>query len=110
MYRYTLTLPTTRNDGATIPRSLREFFENQLLGAFGGFTATEALGAWVDGTRTYVEPVTVYTLDSDEDAYTALYWIAESAAETLEQSAIYITRTDPSGAQSRDFVSAPVIA
>lgn len=115
MHRFTITLPTQYNDGRPIPRETRGYFENLMLGAFGGFTATESLGAWVeydedeDAPRVYVEPVTVYTLDSDEDETAERDRLAEYAARDLGQSAIYVTHVEPDGSQSRAFIGAPVV-
>ena len=112
MYRFTLTLPTQYNDGGTVGPELRGYFEARLLGTFGGFTATESLGAWIGHGRVYSEPVTVYTLDSDTgDEYPLLLDIAEYAAFELKQESVYVTRTDADGSQSREFVSArPVVS
>ena len=111
MYRSTITIPRHYNDGREVPADVTSGIESEILDVFGGFTVTESRGAWRDGDTVYVEPVGVYTCDSDADESGAVERIAETVAELLSQEAVYVTHAAPDGAQTRAFVErAPIFA
>lgn len=95
MTRYTLHVPRFYNDGTVVPPSELDLVEGRLLDIAGGFTSTNATGAWrsPDG-RVYREPVTLYHVDSELDVERELRDVAELIAARLEQEAVYLTSAD----------------
>lgn len=96
MQRHSITVPQCDNAGIPRPMVHTET-ERALCALYGGFTATESMGAWQapDGTI-YRERVTVYACDSNGRSCAAqwqgLLCIARGIKRKMEQEAVYVTR------------------
>jgi hypothetical protein len=95
-HRYTLTVPTHDNDGASL-LALHDDVRGRLMDAFGGFTVTAGRGEWHTGADVAVDAVRVYTVDVDggthgERGWTAFARLAEYVARKARQDAVYLTR------------------
>lgn len=106
MTRFTLHVPRAYNDGREVEPDVLAWIENELVDVAGGFTATEAEGAW-RGPRgkLYREPVRLYHVDADEDDASFLHTVADAVALGLKQLAVYLT-AQPIETQLRE----PVLA
>lgn len=96
MTRYTLHVPEALNDGTPLTPQQTADIEEWLLAVFGGFTQTVARGAWRSDTQSYIEPMRLYLIDSDDSPQTAqtLQRLAGDIARELQQEAVYLTRQD----------------
>lgn len=94
MTRYTLHIPELLNDGSPVRPDQLAAIESQLLDTVGGFTQTIARGAWRGDGQTYIEPMRLYLLDTDDSPRTSrtLQRIAQEIAHELDQEAVYLTR------------------
>lgn len=106
MTRFTLHVPRRYNDGRAVESEVVDWIESELLDAAGGFTTTEAIGAW-RGSRgkVYREPVRLYHVDADEDSEATLQIVADAVAMSLRQEAVYLT-AQPIETQLREGVPA----
>lgn len=106
MRRFTLTLPTAKLadsfDGIDGVRRIMEGgahdvneVRSTLLGLFGGYTETEGTGGWRDDTgRDHIEPITVWTVDTDrQDAPGRIGWYASWLCERLDEQCVYVTQS-----------------
>lgn len=93
-----ILLPVKGNDGRAFPDGLVDSILSDVLLHFGGYTVTEARGAWrcPDTGRVYSAPmlavdVAVNVADPTPTAWApVLYSIAERAAALLSQEYIYV--------------------
>ena len=94
MTRFTLHVPLNLNDGSATPAEHIAHVEDTILATAGGYTATDAVGAWRDELgRVYRDSIRLYTVDTSdpETVSAALTVLAEYLALELEQEAIYAT-------------------
>lgn len=99
-------LPVMDNNGHSLAYEIA-IAEGRILGAFGGFTVTEANGAWQSPQgKIYREPMKVYRIAGDwsKDSE-ALLSLAAHFAERMDQECIYVVL--PSGVH---FVEPEAIA
>jgi hypothetical protein len=99
MYSYDVTIPRADNHGAAFPAEVIAGVESTLLDTFGGFTATDARGAWRFDGADYIEPVTIYRCDSIDARADDVQRIADTFAELLGQHELYVPTTAPDGAR-----------
>ena len=99
MYSYDVTIPRADNHGAPFPAETVAGVESLLLDTFGGFTATDARGAWRFDGSDYIEPVTIYRCDSPTARGADVQRLADTFAELLGQHELYVPTTSPDGAR-----------
>lgn len=99
MFTYEVTIPRADNHGAAFPAPVIAGVESTLLDTFGGFTATDARGAWRFDGADYVVSETVYRCDSLDARGADVQRIADTFAELLNQHEIYVPTTAPDGAR-----------
>lgn len=88
-----IILPVNDNNGDSLAAKAHDI-QYQLLQAFGGYTCTDAHGAWIDPNtgNIYAEPTRVYTLAGvwDDAQVQTLRGIACEAADLMDQLCIYM--------------------
>lgn len=97
MIRYTLHVPELLNDGTPVQPWQLDQLEADLLTIAGGFTQTTGQGAWRGEDGLYREPVRLYHIDTEPDAWRTkdrLVQLAQDIAERLDQEAVYLTRQE----------------
>ena len=94
--RYTVTVPLALNDGTPLDAVTLDTLERELLDIGGGFTATDAQGAWrADDGTIYRDPVRVYALDIPDTPHNraAIMRFADAVAIAADQLAVYVTES-----------------
>lgn len=94
MTRYTMaeiTLPDNTNAGNPMT-NVHAHLRYMLCARYGGFTAIPATGGWKSEDRVQVEPVTVYRVRVEDNAFEAsrLVEIAQTLANGADQELIFI--------------------
>jgi hypothetical protein len=88
-----IILPVVDNEGHSLEYKVREA-ETRIFDLFGGFTRTQAGGAWCDPDtgESYFETVNVYVIAGkwDDVQVLALINLAATAAKEMNQSCIYV--------------------
>lgn len=85
-----IILPQIGNDGTDLWR-VHENFKHELLTRWGGFTAHEARGAWLDDRNTIqAEPVVVYLVAMELGAVLELRDMARRIASEAKQKCVMI--------------------
>jgi hypothetical protein len=88
-----IILPVVDNDGHSLEHKVREV-EARILDLFGGFTRTQAEGAWCDPDtgESYFETVNVYVIAGkwDDARVSALINLAATAAKEMNQACVYV--------------------
>lgn len=101
----TINLPTHDNAGVPLAAET-DTLRNMLLDSFGGFTESDARGAWRDpaDSKLYVEPVTRFDVacEDNSESESSLRRIAAHMAREARQVCIFLVL--PSG--SVEFVEA----
>jgi len=94
MQRITLHIPTCDNNDHPVPRSILGLWEAQIVDIAGGFTVSDAVGAWRSPTgRIYREPVRLYVIDvaEYESLRDAILALANRIRVALAQESVYVT-------------------
>jgi hypothetical protein len=93
MTEATIILPVVDNQGHSQEHKVREA-ETRIFDLFGGFTRTQAEGAWCDPVtgESYFEPVNVYVIAGkwDDAQVSALINLAATAAKEMNQVCVYV--------------------
>ncbi len=86
-----INLPVLDNNGAGMVH-VHEKLQRDLCAAFGGYTVTEAQGAWMDKGKLYAEPVMVYQVayEPNSTAVSQLKAEARHIGAMAKQIAIFI--------------------
>jgi hypothetical protein len=88
-----IILPLVDNDGHSLEDKVREA-ETRMFDLFGGFTRTQAEGAWCDPAtgESYFEPVRVYVIAGpwNDAQVSALINLAATAAKEMNQVCVYV--------------------
>lgn len=88
---FQINLPVLDNNGAGMVH-VHEKLQRDLCAAFGGYTVTEAQGAWMDKGKLYAEPVMVYQVAYDPRIIPVdlLREMAQFTGKAAKQIAIFI--------------------
>lgn len=85
-----LILPNADNDGQPLSFA-HDWLKGELIGAFGGYTATPSQGGWRSPNGTiYEEPGTAYDIACDDGCDAYLRGLAQRIGRLARQQAVYL--------------------
>jgi hypothetical protein len=86
-----INLPVLDNNGAGMVH-VHEKLQRDLCTIFGGYTVTEAQGAWMDKGKLYAEPVMVYQVAYEPNASERqkIRMVADRAGKAAKQIAMFV--------------------
>lgn len=90
-----IILPVFSNEGKDLD-ALHTKVQDALVGAFGGFTATQAYGGWHDKGMTQKEDVVVYDVAGEEGSFTNMLLdsVADFILSESDQHSVYVRYPD----------------
>lgn len=83
-----IIVPKTDNDGESL-ELLHIDIEHHLCATFGGFTATDVRGGWLDNGKVYRDTSVAYTIlvsdgwSDEEELFDAAQWLAFAARQEV---------------------------